>query len=491
MVHRRRRSTTPAVSVDLNRAPVYNPLSDDEIELVLQGTFELMRESGIYFEPEERSTELFTAAGCEISPDGIVKFPTQLVRDCLDSAARSIKLWDRNGAECIELETGNTHFFAGLTCINVLDLETGKKRPSSRQDLEDIVRVADALPNISGVTLPCKIVERSDRYGEIEEFSIMCRNTTKPLEYLCENESSLEAAIEMACAIRGGADRLREKPYFIHGVTPLPLRFPKEHIHQVFRVVENDIPLGMGTVTIGGATTPITIAGSLVHAFAGDFAGLVLSQLIRKGSFCLLGTNICFMDPVNGDIAGYPHTALAEMAQSQILRHLGLPMGFAQPGFGEGHFFNQEVVSRATATMMLAFYGRPTTCDVVGSIDGALTYSLQSLVLSNDLIETIRTMYEGIRVDQDTLALEVSKAVGPLGDFLAQEHTVRHCRQHLWNTRYYRSKPGMTAADEEELDLVHRIDEDLHRILAEHKPPPLPDATSHQFDEILARWGVT
>ena len=130
--------------------------------------------------------------------------------------------------------------------------------------------MADALPNISGVTLPCKIVERSNLQGEIEEFSVLCRNTTKPLEYLCENEVSLEAAIEMARAIRGGADALEEKPYFIHGVTPLPLRFPREHINQIFRVVESGVPLGMGTVTIGGATTPITIAGSLVHAFAGD-----------------------------------------------------------------------------------------------------------------------------------------------------------------------------------------------------------------------------
>ncbi len=490
MVRRRSRKESAVGAVDFNRAPPYCPLREEDVPRILDGSFELMRESGIYFEAEERSSDLFSAAGCEISSQGVVKFPTDLVRECLDSVARSTRLWNREATEFIELKSGNTHFFAGLTCIHVIDLETGEKRPSTRRDLEDIVRVADALPNISGVTLPCKIVERSNLQGEIEEFSVLCRNTTKPLEYLCENEVSLEAAIEMARAIRGGADALEEKPYFIHGVTPLPLRFPREHINQIFRVVESGVPLGMGTVTIGGATTPITIAGSLVHAFAGDFAGLVLSQLIRKGSFCMIGTNICFMDPVSGNIAGYPHTALAEMAQSQITRSLGLPLGFAQAGFGEGHFFNQEVVSRATATMMLAFYGRPATCDAVGAIDGALTYSLQSLVLGNDLIEMVRTMHEGIRVDADTLALEVSKAVGPLGDFLAQEHTVEHCRQHLWKTRYYRDEMGMTSEEEARIDLVHRIDEDLQRILAEHRPVPLPAAAAQGIEEILARFDV-
>ena len=490
MVRRQRKKSLIPDAPDFSRAPPYCPLSEDDVERILDGVYELLRESGVYFEEEERSRQLFAEAGCSIDEKGIVKFPTDLVQACIESAAKSCKLWNRAGTDFIELKSGNTFFFAGITCIHVIDRKTGERRASNRQDLEEILRVADALPNIDGITLPCKIVERSDMFGEMEEFSLMCRKSTKPLEYLCENEESLEAAIEMARAIRGGSEALEEKPYFIQGVTPLPMNFPVPHINQIFRVVESGVPLGMGSFSIGGATTPITIAGSLVHAFAADLAGLVLSQLIRKHSFCLIGTNINFMDPANGDIAGYPHTALAELGQSQIARHLGLPLGFTQAGFGEGHFFNQEVASRATATMMLAFYGRPTTCDMVGAIDGALTYSLESLVLGNDLIETVRTLQEGIRVDEEALAIDISKNVGPLNDFLAQEHTVKNCRQHLWNTQYYRTRPGSTEEQEATEDLVDWVREDLERILDEHEPAPLAPAIDDEIEVILKRFGA-
>ena len=80
----------------------------------------------------------------------------------------------------------------------VYDLETGEPRQSNREDLEIITRVADALPNIDGVCIACKNIDRSDIFGEIDEFAAMAENTTRPLEYLCEHSQSLEVVIDMA-----------------------------------------------------------------------------------------------------------------------------------------------------------------------------------------------------------------------------------------------------------------------------------------------------
>jgi trimethylamine--corrinoid protein Co-methyltransferase len=350
--------------------------------------------------------------------------------------------------------------------------------------------VTDALPNIDSLTLPCKIVERPDVYGEIEEFSLMLKNTSKPLEFLCEHEVTLRAAIEMAVAVRGGADALREKPYFIQGVTPLPLQYPKTHIDQIFTTVENGIPLGMGTFSIGGATTPYTIAGSLVHAFASDFAGLVLGQLIDRGSFCLIGTNISFMDPASGALGGFPHSALAEFGQAQIARSLGMPNGFTLAGSSEGRKFDFEAISRAPATMLQAFLGRPTSCDCVGSLDAGLTFSFELLVLANDLVELTHCMQQGIQVDDDTLALKESKEVGPRGDFLSLDHTVRHCRRHQWKTKYYRQKPGLTPEEQDEIDVMAWIKDDLRDILENYRSEALPEQIAKEIDSILVRYGA-
>jgi trimethylamine:corrinoid methyltransferase-like protein len=95
--------------------------------------------------------------------------------------------------------------------------------------------VADALPNVDGVCLMVKDVPDSTLHGEIGEFVAMAENTSKPLEYLCQESAAFDAAIEMAAAIRGGMDRLAEKPYFVHTVTPLPLYYAKTHTDQIRR----------------------------------------------------------------------------------------------------------------------------------------------------------------------------------------------------------------------------------------------------------------
>ena len=198
-----------------------------------------------------------------------------------------MKIWNRDASDYLEIKEGATSFFPGMTCIKVVDLETGEPRESTREDIATIARVADALPNIDGVCVPVIDVPRPTLHGEIGGFVAMAENTTKPLEYLCDNSIAFDAVIEMAAAIRGGMDRLAEKPYFTHQITPLPLYYAKTHSDQIIRAAECGIPAMVGTVSIGGGTAPYTIAGCMTHSLATDFAGMVLSQLVREGSFCI------------------------------------------------------------------------------------------------------------------------------------------------------------------------------------------------------------
>ena len=103
-------------------------------------------------------------------------------------------------------------------------------------------RIADGLDNIDAVCVACKDVPNSTLRGEIGEFLCMMENTTKPLEYLCEWTRSLEAAIEMAAALRGGRAELAEKPYFLHIVTPLPLCYAAGHVEQIMIAARAGVP---------------------------------------------------------------------------------------------------------------------------------------------------------------------------------------------------------------------------------------------------------
>ncbi|HEY2339618.1 MAG TPA: trimethylamine methyltransferase family protein, partial [Steroidobacteraceae bacterium] len=284
----------------------YEPIGTEQAERLIDAALVLMRDSGVAFEPGSEALGILRASGCAVSEDGVVRFEPERVRDALGSVAKSAKLWDRTATRYIELDCRHTWFIPGMTCIKVYDLKSGEPRDSSGADLATISRVADGLKNIDAVCIACKNVARSDIHGEIEEFSIMAANTVKPLEYLCEQAASLGVVIEMAAAIRGGHQQLFDKPYFLQIITPLPLNYHAK-------------------LPIGGASTPITTAGSIVNSLATDFAAMVLAQLVRRGAFCVGSSDVCFMEPATGSIGNFAQTSLADLVMCQLRRRLALP----------------------------------------------------------------------------------------------------------------------------------------------------------------------
>ena len=467
--------------------PPYDPLPEAAAWRIVDAALAILRETGVQFDADPELLDLFAGAGCDVSAAGLVKFDADCVRAALDSVAKSVTLWNRAGTESIEIRDGNTCFFPGMTAIRVIDWTTGETRASCREDLATIARVGDALPEIDGVCVPCKIVEHSNLQGEIEEFAVLAANTSKPLEYLCESDAALEAAIEMAAALRGGAERLAEKPYFLHGVTPLPLCYAKCHSDQILRAVRSGVPLAVGTVNIGGASTPISIAGNLAHALATDLAALVLGQLVRRGSFCIGCSDVGFMDPASGGLGGFSQSWLAEQAVGQICRLLGIPSLTGMAGRNRAARFDDTAIADLTASMLHTFHSRPATCDYLGLVEGGLTYSLHALLFCHDLIGMLRSLWRGIRVDDETLAVDVVRAVGPRGNYLAQPHTVAHCREELWQSRYLRRPP---RAPGERVGVSERIAADLREILATHRPEPLDASSRARLRAILELRGA-
>ena len=457
---------------DAMTAP-YQPIPPEQAQRLIDATLVLLRDSGVAFESGSAALDILRSSGCAVSDDAVVRFEPDRVRDALSSVAKTAKLWDRSGTRSIDLDCHHTWFMPGMTCIKVYDLSTGEPRDSTGADLATVTRVADALPNIDAVCISCKNVTRSDIHGEIEEFAIMAANTGKPLEYLCEQAHSLGVVIDMAAEIRGGRQQLFDKPYFLQIITPLPLNFHAMHTDQLIQAVRAGVPVSIGTLPIGGASTPITTAGSIVNSLATDFAAMVLAQLVRRGSFCIGSSDVCFMEPQTGNIGNFAQTSLADLIMCQVRRRLELPSFTGAAGYSGASRFNQDAVSEITASMLQVFFSRPATLDYLGSLDQGLTYSLHALLLCDDLAGLLRTMWQGVQIDDETLALDLARSVGPRGNYLAQQHTVDHCREHLWRSRYFGPNMPVSTAGQTETDLYARIDRDLRRILETHHPPPL------------------
>ena len=472
------------------KTPSYNVLSDTDIAKIMEAVFKLMLEIGIRFDRHEQAMDLLSGSGCDISSEGIVKFPTELVRRSLDSVAKNVKIWNRPATDFIELSTQHSSFFAGAAADHVIDRKTGKPVPSTGEDLATICRVADALPEIDGVCLPCKIIASSDAFGEMKEFATIVANTTKPLSHFCQYKKSLEAVIEMAGAIRGGLDHLKEKPYMLYGINALPLYYPGESIDQIFLSIENGLPLSVGTFSVGGASAPITHAGNLVNLMATALSGVVLTQLINKGCFCMVESEPGFMDPSTGDVGGFAETYLAEMGNRQISQLLGLPFKTVTAGVSLSEQFDEQAIFEISLSLSETIFCRAAQHYGLGSLNAGRIYSLQALLLCNELVSFIRHNLKGFRIDDETLGLDVTEAVGHSDGFMAEMHTAVHCRSDMLNNKYFKAASGGQSVQGGKSGLSDKIEADLKQVLETHKPEALSDPIREKVDAIMKKFSA-
>jgi len=120
----------------------------------------------------------------------------------------------------------------------------------------------------------------------------------------------------------------------------------------------------------------------------------------------------------------------------------------------------------------------------LGMLETGITFDFGQLVMDNDFAGMIKQAVKGIRVDDDYLAVDVIREVGPFGDFMSHDHTVRHMREtsepRIIDRRRrddWKSRGG--------LDMHQRALEEARRILKEHRPPQLAESVQAEIRQIV------
>ena len=120
-------------------------LSERDLARIEQTTFRLLAEVGIQIE-HPRGIELLRAVGCQ--PKGPrVQIPESVVRHCLQQVNRTAVFHSRDGMHSVALDGSEVRVHNGGGPPFVLDL-TGQRRSASLQDVTQMSRLLDALPNI-------------------------------------------------------------------------------------------------------------------------------------------------------------------------------------------------------------------------------------------------------------------------------------------------------------------------------------------------------
>ena len=408
-------------------------LSEEKCQAIYDAALTIIAEIGMTV-PHAVARELLVGAGATVEGEDLVRIPRELVAKARETVPSMIPVHDRNGELAMQLGGYNSFFGTGSDLMSIYDFETRERRQSVLADIGRMAHLCDGLPNIDFIMSAAHPHDVEAYASYLECFRAMVSNTTKPMVMTAAGVEDLEVMWKIACELRGGAEELRAKPYFIQYGEPVsPLQHAPEVLDKLLFCADWGIPLIYSPAPIAGATAPITHAGHIVQAVAESLFGVVIHQLRRPGSPLITG-----MGPVKLDMntvqalynsAEYYTTYLGIV---EMAKWMDIPnWGYA--GTSDSQCCRRQRRRRHRRAHAALDAGRlqPQPRHRLSRLR-AHRAPASSVVITDEFISMNRRTLEGIEVNEETLGLATIAKVGQGGDFLGAKHTKAHVRTLQW-----------------------------------------------------------
>jgi trimethylamine--corrinoid protein Co-methyltransferase len=457
-------------------------LTGEQVEAIHRGTLDVLWETGVRFE-SERALETFEEHGCKVDfEERRVRFPPGLVEECLRRAPSSFRIKARNPENDVVVG-GNTTYFPPVQGKEILDLEARRMRVATRKENYDGVKVLDALDTVHLLVCysPYFGFEGVPPVMAIpESAAAKFRNSSKVNWCGYSNECEI-FTVHMAQLL--GVDILGNLD------AAAPLTYFDDAVEAAFRFAEAGLPLQCVTGPVCGGTGPATIAGCTVSCNAEIIAGIVLVQLIKPGTR-VLANDFATTQNMRSGAPGFGHmgTFLHSVVFNQVWRNkYHIPTIHSTTAFMASKEIDVQLgYGKGMGALIVALSGGHLV-HMHGSVYGELTWSPLQAIVDDDIAGMVGRALEGVRVDNETLAIDLINEVGPIpGHYLAKAHT-----REWWPREQFIPKveDRLTVPEWESTGKKGILDyarERMEDILATHKvDPALTDAQEQGIERIL------
>ncbi len=465
----------------------YQPLSLDEVGRIHETSLRVLEEVGVQVDLEE-GLEVFGAGGASVSGNR-VHIGARLVEQCLRKAPHQIRLCGRQERFDLLAEDKRTYFGTGGAAIKVVDLTTGEVRPSRLQDIADFAHLVEHLPNVNFYVIPCTAQDVDEKDLPVNEFYAALSNTSKHVIGPALTPEGARQVIAMGEMMADGA--LQERPFLSITISWMtsPLVFDPVGTRTLIEVVKKRVPVTLSSAPMAGASSPITLAGTLVQLHAEELAGIVFTQLVSPGAPVIYGGIPSMADMRRLTyIGGGVEFGMMNAAIAQLSHYINLP-NHNSAGITEAKIPDcQAVYEKCFAILQCALSGSNLIHHAAGILESLLTISQEQLVIDNEIIGMAMRAVEGVEVNVDRLAFSTIEEVGPGGTYAASEHTL----QYLGKEFYEPSLADRSAREHwEEMgmeDIAQKARKKAHDLL--ETPPAGPGIPRHTDRDVRERFHV-
>ncbi len=460
-------------------------LSSEQVEKVHEYSIELLEKVGVWVQSEE-ALHVLKKSGCDVEDAKRVKISRKLIEQAIESSPEKIDVFNHKGDLVMELREDQCFYGTGSDCPTHIDINSGERRETTKNDVEELTRFCDALPNID-FCMSYAIASDSPKGGNfVHQYEAMLLNTDKPIIVTGHGRSDMKTMVDMAAARIGGYDKLKNKPPLVLYSEPMsPLIHTDMGISKCFVCAEYGVPfIYIGSPFMGG-NGPVTLPGVLVQANAECLSGLVICQCKHPGAKFVYGGDVTSMDMKTSIFAyGAPELNLLNAALSDLAHYYKLPLFCIGGATDSSKLDAQAGVEYALSIYLATLNG----CNIIhdcGYLEAGLTSSFESVLFANEVIDMVKYMLQPIEINDKTVPLEMMDRVGPGGSFITEPHTAENFKKTLWIPKLM-DRSRFNASDiEKNKDMLSRLNHKAKEIIKSHKGPYIPEAVIAKIAKLV------
>jgi len=468
------------------KRPKLEFLSKEFIQKILNEAYYILEKHGVFVENQE-ALELFKEAGMNIKNSSQrVHITSRLVEDSLSSTPSIIKLYDRTEKNEFIVGKDNIHFDPGSTAITILDHKTSEERKAVSDDLIKFYRLTDCLEHIHFQSTGIVSSDVPDLISDSYRLFLGLQFSIKPVVTGTFRVEGFKPMFDMLIAIRGSKENLAEKPLAIFDACPSPpLKWSNLTTQSLIDCARAGIPSELISMGMTGATSPVTIAGTLVQHVAENLCGLVICQLAKKGAPVIFGGSPSSFDMRKGTTPmGAIETMMIDSAYSQIGKFLNLPT-HAYMGLSDSKINDAQAGLETGIGALMAALSGINVISGPGMMNFESCQSLEKLVVDNEICGMAYRLIEGVSQRDEPIAKNLYEGFSAETQFLSMPHTRKWYREEHTFPKvidrdtydYWVSLGKKSIAD--------RASEEVERLLKENPVSPLDNNTLQELQKIM------
>ncbi len=473
------------MNYSVNTSPQFRVLSEDQIEEIFYTALDVLEQTGAFVYHEE-AIDLFKHSDAVVTSDKKVRIPISMVEQALNFYPRKITLSGRDGKRTTKLQKDTVSFGTGSDLPFCYDRETGERRSTTYNDVKLAARIVDNLPNYDffmshGIVRDAPNPQTYDRH----QFLAMLEQCRKPMVLTSVDGEGLQDLWRMGCVIKGGEDEFRLNPLFVVYIEPIsPLKNDRTAVEKLLFAAEKGIPAMYTPCPSAGATAPASMAGMLVQSLAETLLAVVLCHLKKPGMPLIMGGVTTVLDMKKSTYSyGAPELSLASAANTDIAKWLGLLM-FSTGGCTDSKVLDEQAGAEMMTSLFYSNLSGANLVHDVGYIDSGTNASLESLVLNDEMIGMSRQFCKGIKVDEESLALDLIEKQGPGGEYVTTEHTFEHWKDWYLPKLQDRSDYETWVSNGSK-SMNDRVKERTQDIIDNHRPEEISKEKMKEIKKIV------